>query len=334
MKRNLPSLLLLLAAMTACWWLARMPRQPKPGTSPQSTDSESTQAAGVPALLASASSEAPPQTAVEMLRASVRSLRSLDGLEAAVKLDIEMLGQNLSGAGTYIQEGQGTPKARWDLEFQQLPDSMRMVQLFDGRFHYLYREQGTERSLSYIDQYQIPRMEESATAALPGPASWFGTGSLPTMLEQLASTFQLEVVSTSSRQPRRGQVMELTVVAGTWKPEALRQLLREQVDPGRISPEIRWEDLPLQVPRSVEVVLGSDDYLEHFPYQITLRFAEGVKTGNTPGGGSIAWKLHHVTRRASFNPLAFTISTDDVAPVDLTADYRARLEMYLHHPVE
>jgi hypothetical protein len=292
------------------------------------------QASGVPALLASALAEARPPSADDMLRAGVRSLRSLDGLEAAVKLDIELLGQNLSGAGTYVQEGQGTPKARWDLEFQQLPDSLRMVQLFDGRFHYLYREQGTERSLTYIDQDRIPGLADSRTAFLPGPTSWFGTGGLPVLLEQLASSFDLKVISTSSRISRTGRQMELSVVAGTWKPEALQQLLREQVNREQISPEIRWEDMPLQVPRSVEVVLGSDDYLENFPYQITLRFADAARPGNTPGGGTIAWKLHHVTRRASFSPQAFTISTDDVVPVDLTADYLARLEMYLHHPVE
>lgn len=334
MKRNLPSLLLLLAAMTACWWIARLPRQQAAGESSQPADSESQPATGVPARLASTGSASHSRDASELIRASIRGLRSAEGLEAAVKLDIEWLGQNLSGAGVYIQEGQGTPKARWDLEFQQLPDSLRMVQLFDGRFHYLFREQGDARSLTYVDEYKIPRMEVSGTAALPGPAGWFGTGSLPTLLEQLASAFDFEVVSTSSRLSRSGRAMELAVVAGSWRPEALRQLLREQVDPARITPEISWDDLPAQIPRSVELVLGSDDYLECFPYQITLRFGEPHSQGHGAGGGAISWKLHHVTRRASFDPEAFKISTHGAVAEDLTEDFLARLEMYLLYPVK
>jgi hypothetical protein len=330
MKRNLPSLFLLLAAVTACWWVARIPRNQLSAPADTRPDSTSPIASGVPALLVSAS-PGESLTAEQLLRASSRELRSIEGLEAAVKLDIELLGQHLSGAGTYLQAGQGTPRSRWDLEFQLLPDSLRMVQLFDGRFHYLYREQGEERSLTLVDQYRIPGLADSNTPALPGPASWFGTGGLPVLLDQLAATFELEVVSTSERKSRSGRTMRLATLSGKWKPAALQQLLRGQIDPARIGKDTRPDDLPAQMPCSVELVLGSDDYLELFPYQITVHFADNSGSSR---GGSIAWKLHHVTRRDVLDPQAFELSTGDVVAVDQSDDYIARLEMYLHHPVE
>lgn len=337
MKRLLPRTLLPLIALAACWWYARSPQAAPspPGEAP--VPAPVSQQPAIPVHAANArihpaATSSAPSAPAALLRDSIGTLRSSPGLTAQVDVRIVMLGQDFSGQGTFTQQGEGYPRTRWDIKFPTLDPPLNTVQIFDGRFHYRVQSRGDQRELVFLDQYHVPGIDDPGYSGLAGPAAWFGVGGLPTMLEHLARTFDLEVADAPGQAPAGGGSIAWTTLEGTWHPAVLQRLLRGQVAEADLSPAIRWDRLPRQIPRAVRIALGTDSYLARFPYRITFSFATGRDGQPSFSGDRIEWQLHHVTLQESVDPSAFVIDSRDVVPADRTADYLARLKMFLQQP--
>ncbi len=339
MKLDLPTSILLLAVAASALWVANSTQ-----SAPTRTDrKEKTEVRFPPRIPAStAGFTAPPQATqsgsandafadpVAMLRDSIRQLRNVEGLTAETTLNIQLLGVSAVANGRYVQKGQGNPQARWDFVYEDTATSL--IQVFDGRFFYRVYTSGDRKSLSCIDLYHVPELPESRSPGVAGPSGWFGLGGLSTALEQLVASFDFSVIDISEATAGNGS-MQLVTLRGCWKPDALRQYLRGQLDQEISATEIPWDRLPGQLPHEVELVLGTDAYLKLFPYRITYRRnrREGKGWQADPW---MALQLHHVTRLDEIPPETFVVSSDDVQPIDQTADFLARTRMFLMQPVE
>lgn len=344
MKPQITKSILLLAACALCFWMARstqVSRNPSRGDPFSDTPGPAISQNATPVHPASSQlqpTSLPPtpanarKGARELLLDSAKQLRSVGDLCADLELQISMFGEQGEARGRYLQKGQGTPQARWDLEFQTPTVPLRMTQVFDGRFFYRLSDVDGQLALTYVDLYRVPDLPASQLDCLAGPGGWFGVGGLPTLLEQLAASFDFEPVLPDAGQPTPGKI-ELRVVRGRWKPEALRQLLRDELDPAWLQPSVRWDFLPRQLPHEIEITLGTDGYLRLFPYQFVFRRFE---TPDPEGSRSdlFSLALRQVARVESVDPAEFIVSSDNVQPVDLTSDYLARAEMYQKYPVK
>jgi len=327
MKLDLPRAIALLATGAACIWLARSPQSPSPGASAGTVG----KLAGLQISYRDAGEQGSTVPA-KILADSIHQLQSLDGLVAQLDVEVDVFGEKSLASGLYSQSGQGVPRARWDLNFAPAESGLTVTQVFDGRFYYRKTGFGEDKTLEYIDLSQIPALAEPKVLSVAGPAGWFGVGGIPTMLKQLQGSFDFTLVDIQESIVGDHK-MVLQTIRGTWKQNALKALLRGQVDPAWLAPEIQWDRLPVQMPHAVEITFGSDGYLDSFPYQIVFLQSDG------PGPAVqyrdfIALKLHQVARKTEFDAGTFTVTADDTEPVDKTGEYLARVKMFLFQPIQ
>lgn len=273
------------------------------------------------------------QQSLEFLKRALTQLRSAPPLVAQLDLQINLLERQFRGTGQYCQTGKGIPQARWDLVLGGQPDGVTFSQIFDGRFFYRLTIQGENRTLNYVDLYGARDLPVAQTAGIAGPNGWLGVGGLPTMLEQLLATHEFEPPGEPETvRGTDGQTLTLTRLRGRWSKPALRQLLRDQVAPEVLANEILWERLPGQLPHAVEIVLGSDSYLDAFPYRLAFYQFQGGE-GKYAVQPIFELKLHHVEKREAIAPEQFRLSADGLNPVDETKDYLNRVKMFTLYPL-
>jgi hypothetical protein len=274
------------------------------------------------------------QLAIEMLQRSLNQLRTAEPLVAQLDLKINLLEREFRGTGQYCQAGTGLPQVRWDLVLGGQPDGLTLSQIFDGRFFYRLTIQGKNRTLNYVDLYGARDLQVVKTEGVAGLNGWLGVGGLPTMLEQLLATHEFEPPGEPELvKGEDGQTLTLTRIRGRWSKAALRQLLREQIPPETLAGEILWERLPGQMPHGVELVLGSDDYLDAFPYRLAFYQFQGAE-GKYAVQPVFELKLHHVEKREAIAPEQFRLSADGLNPVDDTKDYLNRLKLFTLYPLK
>ena len=273
-------------------------------------------------------------TATEVLDEAISQLRNSPPLIAQVKLQIDLLDRKFLGTGQYSQIGSGSPKSRWDLTVEGVSPSLHLSQIFDGRFFYRLETQGDQRTLSYVDLFEVRRLTQKNVPGVANLSAWFGTGSLAVMLEQFQSTFDFQVAAPSQpTESNATQPMQTTILRGEWNREAIRQLLRDQVAPEAFESKINWNRLPGQLPHSVDLYLGTDDYLSSFPYQLICY--QYVPTSGTEYARKQIFKLqlHRVEKKDSIADEQFEVSASGLEPVDLTKDHIARIKMYVETPL-
>ena len=274
-------------------------------------------------------------TANQVLGEAISQLRNSPPLIAQVKLQIDLLDRKFLGTGQYSQIGTGSPKCRWDLTVDGVSTSLHLSQIFDGRFFYRLETQGDQRTLSYVDLFEVRRLTQQNVPGVANLSAWFGTGSLAVMLEQFQSAFDFQVATPSqSTESNVTQPIQTTILRGEWNREAIRQLLRGQVAPEAFESKITWNRLPGQLPHSVDLYLGTDDYLTSFPYQLICY--QYVPTSGDEYARKQIFKLqlHRVEKKDSIADEQFEVSASGLEPVDLTKDHIARIKMYVETPLK
>lgn len=272
------------------------------------------------------------ERAVALLQRSLAQLRSAPPLVAQLDLQINLLERQFRGTGQYCQTGSGFPKARWDLALEGEPEGLTLSQIFDGRFFYRLTIQGDNRSLDYVDLYGASGLQVLKTKGVAGLNGWLGIGGLPTMIEQLLATHEFEPPGEPEfARGTDGQTLTLVRIRGRWSKASLAQLLREQIGPEVLANKVLWERLPGQLPHAVELVLGSDSYLDAFPYRLTCYQFQGGE-GQYAVQPIFELKLHHVEKREAIAPEQFRLSADGLNPVDDTKEYLNRVKLFTLYP--
>ncbi len=335
----------LLAGAAFIWGLPQVWPQSSAVLPSFSSGGETTAASSSPTLSAPApSSQAPEEhhngdassasSARELLLRSLGQLRAAPPLVAQLDLQINLLNREFRGTGQYCQTGSGVPQSRWDLTLGNPPGGLQLSQIFDGRFFYRLTIQGDQRTLHYVDLYGARDLPVVNTAGVAGPAGWLGVGGLPTMLEQLLATHEFEEPDEPEIvRGTAGQSLTLTRIRGRWSKAALRQLLRDQIPPEVLAGEIMWERLPGQMPHAVELVVGSDEYLDAFPYRLAFYQFQSAGKGEYRVQPIFEIKLHHVEKREAIAPEQFRLSADGLNPID-DKDYLNRVKLFTLYPAK
>ncbi len=264
---------------------------------------------------------------------AIASLRQAPPLRAELEVRFDYFDEPIMLMGTYRQAGEGAPKSRLDISAESGSPPL-VTQVFDGRFYYLLETRGGAQKLTYIDQLGVASLSTPRVASVAGLRGWFGTGSWPVMLEHLACSFQfatpLESAAPSSGETQTRQVM----LVGSWRPESLLQLLRDQIDPAWIAGDIQWERLPHQIPHEIEITLTSGASHPTFPSRLSIyQYRRAGKRRPRIRTLVASIQVTQMTVERSIDPEVFQVSAEGFVSNDATNDYLNRIKSFLFHPL-
>jgi hypothetical protein len=253
-------------------------------------------------------------------------------LEAKIRQQVDLFGQQLAGAGVYRQLFQGPEKRlRFELKLQTAGQAASVQQVSDGRFLYLRRDWPEQKSLSRVDLQRVREAAGSASgdAPLDSQTAWTALGGLPRLLYSLDENFRFN-------EPRRDAIGRLPVwvLDGQWKTEKLVRLLPDQAPDLLAGKPPRLERLPPHLPDSVTVVLGRDELIPLFPYRIAYRRQVAPSASLFGGAASrrgptsrciVMMELFEVRSRLPLDQAQFNYQAGEQEVVDRTELFLERL---------
>ena len=246
-----------------------------------------------------------------LLRASER-LKNWPALEANVRHRIDLFGEQLVGPGRYVQAGQGSPKARLELNFHADDFDSQVTQINDGRFLYIKSDSDKDAPMQRIDLSRLsPEKNEDPTLG-SGATRWMAMGGLAYLLQQLAEDFEFE-------EARKEQLdaIDVLVFKGKWKPARIAEVcgkLKVLDKDGRV----RFDKLPDQLPTHVQITLGNEEPLRLFPYQIIYLKQTSDKSGRITQTPIATFEFFDVHPVAQLDPATFHIEKDATRLTDVT----------------
>lgn len=211
-----------------------------------------------------------------IVQASIQ-LERRGSVTARLNHEVILGGKNLSGRGSYWQQGSGDD-LRVRLELQVVDQDASLLQVSNSPFLWLDRRLPTGRTVVRIDLRQLRADPILAAASFdniqPGEASWASAqseltaqcGGLPRLLAALGENFSFLPPQAMLLVPR-GQSKPSSVpffaVVGHWKQDKLAALLENQ--------ESQAAAVPDRLPQEVLLLFGQTDL---FPYRIEYRALE------------------------------------------------------------
>lgn len=208
---------------------------------------------------------APTQDGNVLIAQAAHEMRNVSSLEAKVRVQSFLYGQELSGAGVYYQLVK-PPETLFKLELKlQVANQVSsLLNVSDGRFIWTRRDLPNSKTLSRIDQRRIN--ESLARASKQAPIStsepMFMLAGLGRMLESLCGHFTFDAPTQESISGVR-----VWVLSGQWRPEVLASLWPEQAKAAGDG-SAPLADAPPQMPTHVRLVLAADPAQKLVPYRI------------------------------------------------------------------
>lgn len=192
-----------------------------------------------------------------LISRAAAQLAATPALEAKLRQQVQLFGQELSGSGTYLQKQ--SPQGlllRLELKLQIGSQLSSLQEVCDGRFLWIRRDLPDGASLGRVDMERIRAAlgDRSQSPLADVTTNCLALGGLPRLVAALAENFQF-----STPQAVRSEKSAMWVVDGRWKPERLADLqpdLKEQILAGKPFDPRR---LSAQLPAEVRAVLGQKD---------------------------------------------------------------------------
>lgn len=316
MKLELPLAMVLLAAGCLLWNAQRT----KP--IPQKNDASVNRDGAFEIARASYQQDANSSfggAASDLLRQSAANLLGSAPIQAKAKMFVNLFGQEVIATGSYFQQGQGSERSRFELQQGTGDDAIKVMQLFDGRFVYTRQTIASETSLTYVDLHRVEETSSRKVGFLGTSDSLLSTGSISSLMKNLSAAFDF-----STPQPTELGGIEMVTCRGTWKPDVLKKVLVDLVEPRIIQGDIDWKSVPAQIPHTVEITLGNDQYLPLFPYRIV--FFRTNSDGNDQQ--ILRLDLFEVGKLNEIPEEIFNIDSADLQPQDATPEYVQRVLRY------
>jgi hypothetical protein len=226
---------------------------------------------------------ATPRPGGPLLDEAARRLIALPYCECKIRQRVEVMGQQLAGAGNYAQLATADidrTRVRWELKFQVGDRLASVQQVNDGRFFWSRYDLPGRQTLGRVDLRTLRDVQQRETSIPPEAAlrSWLALGGLSRLMQGLSDHFEL-----GWAQPRVVETTPVWVLVGTWKPAALARLVpaaQSLIEQRRPVPIDR---LPAHLPDLVVVVLSRDPRLPLFPYRVEYRRSrDGLIRGTEP----------------------------------------------------
>ncbi len=226
----------------------------------------------------SAAAKPAPLASNRLLDQAQQALARHSSIEAKIRQQSHLFGQQLFGSGIYLQQGSGPEMLmRMELKLQVAGQGSSLLQVGDGRYLWTERQLSGQRSVERIDLRLVREKLRADSPAMPG--RWPTVGGLGELLARLAANFRFAPATTGEL----GEVPVYTLV-GTLRAERVAQKAAElDGDPQQVR-SLEIDQLPEQLPGEVLVVLGRDDL---FPYLIEYR--RPSRAGQ--GGGEVLLRM-------------------------------------------
>jgi hypothetical protein len=223
----------------------------------------------------------------QLLTQVIAQLERRDSVVAHLRHQVSLDGRQLSGVGSYWQQGSGDDlKVRLELQVTGAQETS-MLQVSNGRFLWSDVKLPTGRSITRLDLRQLRSDSQQAATELtsiqPGQATWSPvrpeltaySGGLPTLLAAFADSFTFmppQAMRLKLDPPLVAQSVSLPVFAtiGHWKPDRLAEMTAKAASnkSGGASKAKRNEKFPSRLPQEVLLIVGQADL---FPYRIEYR---------------------------------------------------------------
>jgi hypothetical protein len=249
----------------------------------------------------------------QLVAEAARRLALQPALAARIRQRANLFGQELVGSGSYQQVlAKGRTLIRLELKLQ-VDEQLTTLQQVSTAEEILWirRDQGNNKTVSYVNLRQIREATRRAGPAQPGTLTvdTLALAGLPQLIQGLEQNFQFgrPVEETMGDIP-------VWVIRGEWKKEKLAALAVKK-EAGADSSR-RWELLPAHLPHGVTVALGRDDFVPLFPYRIDFaRYesaaANGSRSNSRAGEADdlaktvVSMEFFEVRRQWDIDPQAF-----------------------------
>ncbi|MDA7980784.1 MAG: hypothetical protein MPJ50_18670 [Pirellulales bacterium] len=241
--------------------------------------------------------------AQELMAAVPNQLAAYTSLQANLRQRVNLLGCEMTGAGSYLQ---GDPHRRqtrleFRLQFEEAVLSWR--QFCDGRSLWSAKKGLDGRTkISRVDLRDIDRQDPQA----PNAFAW-GAGGLPQFMASLDDAFEFVRVDKGWLDD-----MPARIVHGRWHPERLEKVIKEEPPPEGEPWDVTL--IPDHLPQAIAVTLGADDL---FPYRI--EFFRANEQGKLVA--IVTMELFEVDYRAELTDAQFEFDPGEVEIRDGTQDF-------------
>ena len=255
-----------------------------------------------------------------LLSQAIERLNQHRSVAAKVRQEVNLFGHILLGSGEYFQYGPlDGRQLRLSLRMQLGSKSSSLLQVSDGTYLWIFKEMEKKAELQRVDLGRVASARAGNTVAVPLATSMqqMSLGGLPGLLENLAKNFRFDAV-------RQAKLHEHAVylVQGRWDPARVAQIIPEQKEEVLSTGAVNLRKLPEQFPRSVVVLLGTQDL---FPYRVEFHrndFATSAnENGQAPSGAMVTMQWFEVQLNGAVNPQEFVYEAGARPFTDVTDDY-------------
>jgi len=316
----------------------QLPHLPQPQTAPAARSNHSNSQARNPAPLPSTTGyrhATSNRASVELLAQTAKEAADSQPFGLKLNLKARVFEQDVIASGDYYQMGQGSHKTKLELTFDQMPGNPKLLQLCDGRFVYTIHSTGgtndgagnvtpLQQSLEFID---LLRVKEAANETRGGnldrfsPTGWVATGGIASLLQHLASGFNLGQPESLDHNSDR------ILIRGGWDENALRRIVFDLDNKTKLGSPIQWDQVPKHLPHAIELVLTRNANQTYFPNQITfLRFE--TKDDQATIVPSISLTFSPPQPLMNLSDGFFVIDSSNLEPTDATDRYIARIKSF------
>lgn len=255
----------------------------------------------------------PPGDGNALIARAASEVKKLPTLEAKLRLQTNMLGQELAGSGTYYQLVRSPDTLfKLELKLQVASQVSSLLHVSDGRFLWTRRDLPTQKFLGRVDQRRINAALAKRKAPPAVGTDALALGGLGHLLETLGNHFQFGPLREDNLAGA-----PVWTLQGNWKPAALAALWPEKAQALSSGEKINLAELPEQIPSHVIVVLSRDPALPYFPQRIDYQRAGE----NGANHSLVSFELFDVRRSRALDPRLFDYKPGDQEVVDQTEDY-------------
>ena len=252
-----------------------------------------------------------------LLRQAVERLNQHHSVIAKVRQEVNLFGHILLGTGEYFQHGPPEGRQlRLSLRMQLGNKSSSLLQVCDGTYLWIFKEMEKKAELQRIELDRVAAARPHDTTNPPGLSmQQLSLGGLPSLLENLATNFRFDAVRQAKLHDQAVYLLQ-----GQWEPGRLARILPGQKDEVLSKDSLSLRQLPGHFPRSVVVLLGTDDL---FPYRIEFHRGELSATteSQTPSSAMVTMQWFEVQLNGTVNRQEFVYEAGARPFTDATDEY-------------
>lgn len=244
----------------------------------------------------------------------VRQISQHQSIAAQVRHRSRMFGQQMVGAGRYLQ--QKSPQGlqiNFALSVKSGDRAVSLLHVCDGRFLWMHDTLKERPQLSRVDLVRLRRAGAEQGGDFP---SMLAGGGLPRLLHSIQQNFDI-----AAPQAFTFQDVPVWALACHWKPSRLAALLPQYPELLDDQGRVRGDELPAQFPDRIFLLVGQDDL---FPYRVDFRRSRSEKESSlldvNPAASSslTTMELFEVQFDAPLDPGEFVYSPTNIEIHDRT----------------